>query len=85
MAPDTAGLPSPLMFAPGDNHTRSSPGGMVPDWRKGDGTGGYQNGFSPRFPNIKDLQDEAAALYVNESAPVCSILGSRLVLRCWSC
>lgn len=41
--------------------------------------GAYQNGSHapsaavqrPRFPNIKDLQDQAASLEVNENTPVC--------------
>jgi ubiquitin carboxyl-terminal hydrolase 8 len=38
-------------------------------------SGPHQNGNHassqiPRFPNIKDLQDEAASLDVNESTPV---------------
>lgn len=36
--------------------------------------GSYQNGTGPptrpRFPNIKDLQDQAALLNVNDATPV---------------
>lgn len=71
MAPDAATLPSPPTFAPGDSLNRHNIGGMVPDGTQTDGTARYQNGFSPRFPNIKDLQDEAAALEVNETTSVC--------------
>ncbi|KAL4909174.1 hypothetical protein BDW74DRAFT_78344 [Aspergillus multicolor] len=67
MAPDAAALPSVPNFAPGDAYRRHGIGGMVPG-------GGHQNGFSPRFPNIKDLQDEAAALGVNESASITDLM-----------
>ncbi|KAL4943719.1 hypothetical protein BDV06DRAFT_130592 [Aspergillus oleicola] len=67
MAPDAAALPSPPSFAPGDTLSRHNLGGMVLG-------GGHQNGFSPRFPNIKDLQDEAAALDVNNSTSLIDLL-----------
>ncbi|RDW78526.1 putative ubiquitin C-terminal hydrolase [Aspergillus mulundensis] len=67
MVPDAAALPSAPTFAPGDAYNRHGIGGMAPG-------GGHQNGFSPRFPNIKDLQDEAAALGVNESASITDLL-----------
>lgn len=74
MAPDAAALPSPPTFAPGDSLSRHNIGGMVPGGTQTDGTARhYQNGFSPRFPNIKDLQDEAAALEVNETTSVCAL------------
>jgi hypothetical protein len=72
MAPDAATLPSPPTFAPGAAFSRRNTGGMVPGERQIEGAGGHQNGSSPRFPNIKDLQDEAAALNVNENTPVSS-------------
>ncbi|KAL6234732.1 hypothetical protein BDW75DRAFT_158615 [Aspergillus navahoensis] len=69
MASDAAALPSPPTFAPGDAHSRHSLVGMVP-------VEGHQDGFSPRFPNIKDLQDEAAALDVNESTSITDLLAT---------
>lgn len=66
MAPDAAALPSPPNFAPGDTLGRRDLHGMV-------SSGGRQNGLSPRFPNIKDLQDEAAALELNDATSVCRL------------
>ncbi|KAL4932641.1 putative ubiquitin C-terminal hydrolase [Aspergillus undulatus] len=67
MVPDAAALPSPPTFAPGDTRSRHSLGGMVSG-------GGYHNGFTPHFPNIKDLQDEAAALNVDGSTSLTDLL-----------
>ncbi|KAL5343645.1 hypothetical protein BJX70DRAFT_353078 [Aspergillus crustosus] len=74
MAPNAAALPSPPNYAPGDTLDRYKLGGMVSRGGQPDGTGSHQNGFSPRFPNIKDLQDEAAALDVNETTPLTDLL-----------
>ncbi|KAL2861320.1 hypothetical protein BJX68DRAFT_222235 [Aspergillus pseudodeflectus] len=76
MAPDAATLPSPPTFAPGAAFSRRNTGGLGPDERQIEGAGGHQNGSSPRFPNIKDLQDEAAALNVNESTPLTDLLNT---------
>jgi ubiquitin carboxyl-terminal hydrolase 8 len=73
MAPDAAALPSPPTFAPGDSLNRHNIDGIVPGGRQTDGTARHQNGLSLRFPNIKDLQDEAAALEVNETTSVCAL------------
>lgn len=80
MFPDTAALPSPPDFAPWDNtNPRSEPhGGVYSGSRQNGGTGSYQNSSRaspigsrrPRFPNIKDLQDQAAALDVSETSSV---------------
>jgi ubiquitin carboxyl-terminal hydrolase 8 len=48
---------------------------MQPGVEQNGRSGSHQNGHhassrTPRFPNIKDLQDEAASLDVNESTPV---------------
>ncbi|KAL2870793.1 putative ubiquitin C-terminal hydrolase [Aspergillus lucknowensis] len=75
MAPDAAALPSPPTFAPGDSLNRRKTGGMVLGGRQTETTrGGHQNGYSPPFPHIKDLQDEAAALDVNEHTPLTDLL-----------
>lgn len=81
MSSDAAALPSPPDFAPGTNGTRPrSLGFMYSSGRHySSRPGAYQNGNNhgspdggrpPRFPNIKDLQDQAAALDVNESTSV---------------
>ncbi|KAI9376575.1 hypothetical protein BJX61DRAFT_489156 [Aspergillus egyptiacus] len=74
MAPDAAALPSPPTFVPGDSLDRRSIGGTVSSLRQIDGIGGHHGGPSPRFPNIKDLQDEASALDVDESTPLTDLL-----------
>ncbi|KAL4788332.1 hypothetical protein BJX76DRAFT_316245 [Aspergillus varians] len=76
MAPDAAALPSPPTFAPGDTLNRHDLGGMVSGGRQTDGVRGHQNGFSPRFPSIKALQDEAAALAVDESTSLTDLLST---------
>ncbi|KAG2417585.1 hypothetical protein HFD88_008804 [Aspergillus terreus] len=85
MFPDTAALPSPPDFAPWDNtNPRSEPhGGVYSGSRQNGGTGSYQNSSRaspigsrrPRFPNIKDLQDQAAALDVSETSSLDELLG----------
>jgi ubiquitin carboxyl-terminal hydrolase 8 len=69
MAPDAAALPSPPTFAPEDAPSRHNLGGTAPG-------GGHQDGLSPRFLNIKVLQDEAAALDVNESTTITDLLAT---------
>lgn len=77
MTLDTAALPSPPEFAPWKNPNRpKSLGGMQQGAEHIGGSDARQNGHHgpsrpPRFPNIKDLQDQAAALDVNDSTPVC--------------
>ncbi|KAL4803741.1 hypothetical protein BDV18DRAFT_144348 [Aspergillus unguis] len=67
MTPDAAALPSPPTFAPGHTLSRHNLSGMGP-------RGVHQNGLSPRFPNIKDLQDEAAALDFNDTTSITDLL-----------
>ncbi|KAL3460459.1 hypothetical protein BJX64DRAFT_263141 [Aspergillus heterothallicus] len=76
MTSDAAVFPSPPTFTPGASFSRRDTGGMVPGERQIEGTGGHLNGSSPRFPNIKDLQDEAAALNVNENTPLPDLLNT---------
>lgn len=76
MTLDAASLPSPPNFALWKNPDRPhSLGGMQSGVERNGRSGSHQNGNHassriPRFPNIKDLQDEAASLDVNESTPV---------------
>ena len=80
MFSDAAALPSPPDFAPWENAPRrpQSLGGMHPGGRSTAGLGSYQAysygspaGSQPaRFPNLKDLQDEAAALDLSEDTSV---------------
>lgn len=78
MSPDAATLPSPPDFAPWDNASRPhSLGGMYSTKGQISSPGPYQNGSpartglrQPRFPNIKDLQDEAMSLDVSEGTSV---------------
>ncbi|GLA65681.1 ubiquitin-specific protease doa4 [Aspergillus tubingensis] len=86
MSPDAAALPSPPDFAPWDNAPRrpQSLGGMQPGGKSiAAGLGSYQAnnsyaspaGSQPaRFPNIKDLQDEAAALDLNDNTSLSVLL-----------
>ncbi|KAF9888187.1 ubiquitin-specific protease doa4 [Aspergillus nanangensis] len=84
MSPDTAALPSPPDSAPWENtNRRSQPlGSIYPGRRQNGGPGPSPTndnassiGFrSPRYPNIKDLQDEAASLDVNETSSLDEIL-----------
>ena len=79
MSSDAAALPSPPDFAPWANGNRSRPpGGMYAGGGQPSRPGSYHNGNSaspagarpPRFPNIKDLQDQAASLDVTETTSV---------------
>lgn len=76
MTLDAASLPSPPNFAPWKNPDRlHSSGGMQSGVERNGRSGSHQNGNHassriPRFPNIKDLQDEAASLDVSESTAV---------------
>ena len=82
MSSDAAALPSPPDFAPWANGNRSRPpGGMYASGGQHSRPGSYHNGNSaspagarpPRFPNIKDLQDQAASLDVTEATSVGSL------------
>ena len=78
---DASILPSPPGFAPwtdrNGHRTHTQNGLPAGGWQAG-GFGAPPNGNSPdpaeprppRFPNIKDLQDEAANLDVNEKTSV---------------
>ncbi|KAI9926769.1 ubiquitin-specific protease doa4 [Aspergillus wentii] len=78
MTPDAATLPSPPDFAPWMNGSRPYTLGGMHSGGQTNTPGSFQNGSNgtptgsqpPRFPNIKDLQDEAAALDVNEKTPL---------------
>lgn len=82
MSSDAAALPSPPDFAPwaNNNHSRP-PGGMYASGGQHSRPGSYHNGNSaspagarpPRFPNLKDLQDQAASLDVTETTSVSSL------------
>ncbi|KAJ5984099.1 hypothetical protein N7481_006198 [Penicillium waksmanii] len=86
MPTDAAALPSPPDIPPWKGGTRPySVGGNIHS--KGQvtrpGSGSYQNGNGngspvtrPIFPNIKDLQDQAALLNVNETTPLEVLLGT---------
>ncbi|KKK21611.1 hypothetical protein ARAM_004129 [Aspergillus rambellii] len=74
MAPDAATLPSPPTFAPGESISRRPLSSIVSGGRQIEGPGPHQNGIPLRFPNIKDLQDKAAALEVTESTPLIELL-----------
>ncbi|KAL4895064.1 ubiquitin C-terminal hydrolase [Aspergillus ambiguus] len=84
MFPDTAALPSPPDFAPWEYPPRRPEprGGAYAGSRQTGGSGPYQNSNHvspvgsrrPRFPNIKDLQDQVAALQVNETASLDDLL-----------
>lgn len=84
MSSDAATLPSPPDFAPWASNNR--PQSLVSGVYSSGGQPGrfYGNGSNdsppagggpPRFPNIKDLQDEAALLDVNDVTPVGSLFG----------
>lgn len=79
MSSNAAALPSVPSFEPWrERHSSQPGGGMQPGGDRNNWAGPYRNGNStppgsrprPRFPNIKDLQDEAAALGVDEKASV---------------
>ncbi|KAJ5669559.1 hypothetical protein N7462_010629 [Penicillium macrosclerotiorum] len=75
MPPDAAALPSPPGIPPWKDGRRPySVGGNMHSNGQVTSPGSYQNGAfpapRPRFPNIKDLQDQAALLMVNESTPL---------------
>ncbi|KAJ9364268.1 hypothetical protein DTO280E4_2031 [Paecilomyces variotii] len=83
MLSDTAALPSVPSFEPWrDINGSRSGGGMQPGGDRSSWAGPYRNGNDtppsgrqrPRFPNIKDLQDEAAALGVDEKASLNALL-----------
>jgi hypothetical protein len=74
MPTDAATLPSPPDIPPWKGGTRPySVGGNLHSKGQVTGLDSYQNGNGitrPIFPNIKDLQDQAALLNVNETTPV---------------
>lgn len=74
MPPDAAALPTPLDIPPWKDSRPYSVGGNMHSNGQVTRPGSYPNGAlpgpQPRFPNIKDLQDQAALLKVNEHTPV---------------
>lgn len=75
MPTDAAALPSPPDIPPWKDGRRPySVGGNIHSNGQVTRPDSYQNGAlpdpRPRFPNIKDLQDQAALLDVNETTPV---------------
>ncbi|EYE90947.1 putative ubiquitin C-terminal hydrolase [Aspergillus ruber CBS 135680] len=85
MSSDAATLPSPPDFAPWASNNRpqslvsgmySSGGQQGQFYGNGSNNSPPAGGGPPRFPNIKDLQDEAASLDVNDITPL-SILMKR--------
>ncbi|PYI36369.1 ubiquitin C-terminal hydrolase [Aspergillus indologenus CBS 114.80] len=82
MSSDAAAFPSPPDFAPWDNARRPRSLGVMPTGGRPVGLASQQVGNNqsapasqpPLFPNIKDLQDEAAALDVNENASLSVLL-----------
>jgi ubiquitin carboxyl-terminal hydrolase 8 len=82
MSSDAATLPSPPKMPPGKDSRRPySVGDDMNSSGKVNGPDSYPKAKTPllpprrpRFPNIKDLQDQAAALNVNDTTPVCAAL-----------
>lgn len=82
MSSDAATLPSPPKVPPWKDSRRSySVGDDMNSSVQVNGPDSYPKGNAPhipprrpRFPNIKDLQDQAAALNVNDTTPVCAAL-----------
>lgn len=75
MPPDAATLPSPPDIPPWKDGKRPySVGGNMHSNGQVSRPSSHQSGMSPlsrpRFPNIKDLQDQAALLNVNDNTPV---------------
>ncbi|KAJ5093446.1 hypothetical protein N7456_009307 [Penicillium angulare] len=70
MPPDAAALPSLPDIPPWKDRRPYSVGGNMHSTSEGTRLGSHQNGNTPpqpRYPNIKDLQDQAALLNVNEN------------------
>ncbi|RAL16280.1 putative ubiquitin C-terminal hydrolase [Aspergillus homomorphus CBS 101889] len=82
MSSDAAAFPSPPDFALWDNASRPRSVGAMPASGRPVGLAPHQIGNNqsspasqpPIFPNIKDLQDEAAALDVNENTSLSVLL-----------
>lgn len=81
MPPDAAALPSPPDLPPWKDARPYSVGGNMHSNGQVSRPASYQNGSLPvplpRFPNIKDLQDQASLLSVNEDTPVSTDLLDR--------
>ncbi|KAF7719848.1 Ubiquitin carboxyl-terminal hydrolase [Penicillium ucsense] len=79
MPSDAAALPSPPGRSPWKDSRPYSVGGTVhttsPSIRPDSGGGGTRPVPPPRFPNIKDLQDQAALLNVSEHSSIEDLLG----------
>ncbi|KAJ5136651.1 hypothetical protein N7448_005205 [Penicillium atrosanguineum] len=72
MPPDAAALPPQPDIPPWKDTRPYSVGGNMHSNGQVSRPASYQNGARPlpRFPNIKDLQDEAALLSINENTPL---------------
>lgn len=77
MPSDAVVLPSPPEIPPWKDERPYSVGGNMHSNGVTRPTS-YQNGtrpqLRPKFPNIKDLQDQAAMLNVNDATPVSALL-----------
>ncbi|KAI2794415.1 hypothetical protein POX_a01014 [Penicillium oxalicum] len=78
MPPDAAALPSPPDRSPWKDSRPYSVGGTMqtisPSMRPATGGSGTRPTLQPRFPNIKDLQDQVALLNVNEHTSIETLL-----------
>ncbi|PLB37268.1 putative ubiquitin C-terminal hydrolase [Aspergillus candidus] len=77
MSLDAASLPSPPDFTPWENSNRPVPRGSMPPSGGASPNGNHAppaGAQPPIFPNIKDLQDQAAALDVNEKTSISDLL-----------
>ncbi|KAJ5759247.1 hypothetical protein N7520_006403 [Penicillium odoratum] len=77
MPPDAAALPSPPDIPPWKDRRPYSVGGNMHSTDPVTRLGSFQNGSlatRPRYPNIKDLQDQAALLDVNETTSLETLL-----------
>jgi hypothetical protein len=83
MPTDAAALPTPPDIPPWKDSRPYSVGGNMHSNGQVTRPGPYSNGAlpapQPRFPNIKDLQDQAALLKVNEQTPVSTDNGYELL------
>jgi ubiquitin carboxyl-terminal hydrolase 8 len=84
MSSDAATLPSPPNIPPWKDSRPYSVGDTMHSSQVSRQV--YTNGTSiprrPQFPNIKDLQDQAASLNVNDGTPVCALMVPRRGKAC---
>ncbi|KAJ6095698.1 hypothetical protein N7486_006444 [Penicillium sp. IBT 16267x] len=79
MPPDAAALPSPPNIPPWKDRRPYSVGGNMHSTDPVTRRSSFQSGSPatrPRYPNIKDLQDQAALLNVNESTSLDTLLST---------